>query len=292
MIIQEELPYRIYPSTGYTSVTSYTGCWPWGEGMKQYFLSETPESAYRKLKEAGQRGNRVHDTIEMILKGKSNYTPEDYLEYWKNPSEPKQQEYKAWLRTDQLKKEWKMIEAFHNWWVDYGCPKVLITETQCDSHVLKTSGRIDSIFEIHGRKVIVDWKTGHSKADDYYYKDINGKQCKDPGSHIHRNHKIQQAVYWTACEEGEESLQIDQCLIVCLDSGHKTAKELKDISQKHTGIGYEAVPVLRSELPTLIKEFKMCQHIFHTRYGFEFDPDAGKVELRSPIGIVPITHSK
>lgn len=286
MLLKKQLPYRLYEAPQHISVTSYTGCWPWGEGMKTYFLNETPASAYKKLKEAGQRGNRVHDTIEMILLSKpgEKFGPIDYRNYWKSPSEIHQQEYSAWLRDDQLITEWKMVEAFYNWWQDYGRPKPLATEIRCDSHHLRTSGKIDSIFEIKGRKVIVDWKTGSSKADVYHYMD-GKKSAKDPSTHIHRNHKIQQAAYWTACEEGENSLKIDQALVVCLNSGHRTSSPLKDIEKKHTGIGYEAVPILRTELPVLIKEFKMCQHIFHSRYGFEFSPEDGDIELLDSISI-------
>jgi len=293
MIIQRSLPYRQYKDPDYISVTTYTGCWPKGKGMTTYLLNETPESSRKKLREAGNRGSRVHDTIEMILTAKDakGFSPQDYRDYWKDPLLDHQRSYKMYLSDYQLIDEWKMIEAFYNWYLDYGQPKPLAVEIRCDSKDLQTSGRIDTIFEIKGRKVIVDWKTGSSKADEYYHQDSKGKQVKNPSTHVHYNHKIQQAAYWYGVEEdrdkdGNPEVEIDMCMVVCLNSGHRTQKELKDLETRHTGIGYECVPILRNERVRLIKDFKICKHLFHFQNGWEFDPKAGQVELLEDISII------
>lgn len=244
--------YRIYPDKGYISVTSYTDKWPKGERFEDYLLDNTREQAAKKLREAGERGTRVHEVIEYILNG-TKYTLEDYVKNFF--SYDPERGYREWK---------KYVEPFYHWYTDFGFPAPIATEIRCHSDHLKTAGTIDTIFNISGRLAIIDWKTS---AD------------------IHMGHKIQQAVYWH-CAEDDGSIKIENCGLVRLGAQFKTVKELKSLDDRHTGIGYEYVPVTQAERPGLIKKFKVCQEIFHEEHG----DDAATIEPVELMDFIQISN--
>lgn len=137
------------PEVKYPSVTTVLKLFPKGEGFERYLANASSyEESQKVLKQAGERGTRVHDASERLEKGESLDREEFTLE------------------------EWRMLMGFVAWHKEYK-PKPILIEHSLVSDTYRTGGTLDRLYEINdeveGRMVVVfDLKTSSAIHDSYW----------------------------------------------------------------------------------------------------------------------------
>ena len=140
------------------SVTTQTGVWPKGLGYWRWVISKGSEEEANAERDAGgRRGTRVHDNGEFMLRG-GRINLHDFIEKYFNG------DYEAGLP------EWRKNEAFWQWYVDLGQPRIVkrrngtpAMECKLFSWEYQYGGRPDVILtggELGHRKILTDYKTG------------------------------------------------------------------------------------------------------------------------------------
>lgn len=131
------------------------------------------------LKETQKRGKYIHRLVEQMPKVYKGCVPDEYLGYYKG------------LRA---------------WW-DKNSPKPLAQELEVYSDKYMVAGRLDGVYEINGKKCLIDFKTGKD-----VYKEVG----------------LQLAFYkHVLIEEG--IIAIDKTLAVCfMETGESLEKETND----------------------------------------------------------------
>ena len=165
---------------------------PTGQGLKQFFLNQTPESADKILVEAGEFGTLVHESIEWLLGG-NELNFEEKLDNGK----PK-----------FSKRAKKYIMDFHNWFYEYK-PTDIQSELRVASKEFKYAGTLDLACKIGEKKVIIDFKTS---------------------SAIHYNYELQITAYKRAYEEIYK-VPVDETYILRLGTKTKQGFEFKKIER-------------------------------------------------------------
>lgn len=242
----------------YPSVTTFLSKYDKGDSIIQWAADCGSYSQYlSELKKAGHRGSRVHNTIEAILKGEE-WDFYMYREYWKKPDKQEDKEHSKHLTKTEFYQEWRMIEAFYNWWNDFGKPRPVHIEDVVYSTKLKTAGRIDSIWTggVFGEGYcMVDWKTS---------------------SGIWESHKCQQCVYWLAVEE-TLGIKLSGASILRIGTIHKGKRNGDNLCyspyERHTGKRYEYEPIKEEEREDQINEFRVCQERWYKDH-----PDVGTAQ--------------
>ena len=135
----DERFYTINGEDFYPSVTTVLEAYPKGYGFVQW-LKDLGSNADEVVKRAAEQGSRVHDAIDMYLKGneilwsaEGNYTLD----------------------------EWLMILKFVEFWERYK-PVILANEETVVSETEKIGGTIDLVCKIGGDIWMIDYKTGNA----------------------------------------------------------------------------------------------------------------------------------
>lgn len=174
------------------AVTWILNSYPKGIGFYKWLASEGWNEAQAIKDTAGDRGSKVHNAIQDLLKGRQ-VKKED--RYWSELNSAFE------LLTIE---EWKALLTFQKFWEDKK-PKLIATERVCYSDKFKYAGTIDAIIILDGQVTIADWKTS---------------------SKIYPTYPMQVAAYLNAESETGE-FKAKQTAIVRLNTLHKSRYELK-----------------------------------------------------------------
>jgi CRISPR/Cas system-associated exonuclease Cas4 (RecB family) len=135
------------PGTYYPSVTKVTAYLPKGKFFEEYLANqESYEEANKILKEAGERGTRVHEATELLDRGHTITYP--YLR----------------LEDD----EYQLVSYYVDWHKKYQ-PEVLDVELRLISDKHKLGGTADRIYKIDGKMTLFDLKTSRSAIYDSHW---------------------------------------------------------------------------------------------------------------------------
>lgn len=135
------------PEIYYPSVTAVTSYLPKGKFFERYLADqESFEDAQRILKEAGARGTRVHDATEVLDRGGT--IP-----------------YNGSGLTDE---EYQLMTFYIAWHKKYK-PQIIHVEIPVVSDKHKLGGKIDRIYKIDGKNVLLDIKTSKSAIYDSHW---------------------------------------------------------------------------------------------------------------------------
>ena len=128
----------------YPSVTTILSIFPKGVGFSMYLAGQASwESSQANLKQAGERGKKIHTATELLEKGET-------LE-----------------RTYYTLEEWEMLMGFVAWHREYK-PELVDMEYQMVSDKYKTGGTLDRVYRINGILELLDIKTSGSIYDSYW----------------------------------------------------------------------------------------------------------------------------
>lgn len=147
MVVEDSMHW--YPSLKkkniyYPSITTLLSVFPKGVGFNMYLTAQTSwESSQQALNEAAQRGTRVHEACDRLENGEEL------------------------IMEDFHQEEWLRIWGFKKFVTEYK-PKLIYKELGMVSDKFKTGGRIDRVYEIGGKIILLDIKTGKSNYDNYY----------------------------------------------------------------------------------------------------------------------------
>lgn len=129
----------------YPSVTWKAGCYPKGVGYYMWLAKNGWDESQQIMKEAGNRGSKVHKAIESLLLGNTVEMDEEFED-----SEGK--------RSELTLEEYEAIMSFADWY-NYTKPKTIAIETTVFNDEYMYAGTVDYICEIDGEKWIIDFKT-------------------------------------------------------------------------------------------------------------------------------------
>lgn len=131
----------------YPSVTFVTGFLPKGQFFEKYLAEQgSYEQAQSILKEAGERGTRVHIATEVLDNGGSIV-------------------YETSGLTDE---EYQLVSFFIDWHKKY-IPQLMHNELRLISDKLKLGGTADRVYKIDGKTVLFDLKTSKSAIFDSHW---------------------------------------------------------------------------------------------------------------------------
>lgn len=133
------------PGVFYPSVTTILQVYPKGKFFEKYLSNLSGEEEAKSiLKEAGERGTRVHEATERLEHG-------DQLNV-----------------NDFNVSEWLLIKGFVDWHKEHR-PDVLHTEYRVVSDEMRTGGTIDRVYKLNGKMTVFDIKTSKSAIHDSYW---------------------------------------------------------------------------------------------------------------------------
>lgn len=131
----------------YPSVTFVTGFLPKGQFFERYLADQgSYEESQRVLKEAAERGTRVHLATEMLEKGESI-------------------DYATSGLTDD---EYQLTSFFVGWHTDFN-PTCKAIELKLISDKHKLGGTADRVYQIDGKNVLFDLKTSKTAIHDSHW---------------------------------------------------------------------------------------------------------------------------
>jgi len=135
----------------YPSVTFVTGFLPKGQFFERYLADQgSYEDAQRVLKEAGERGTRVHVASELLDKGETiNYETSGV--------------------TDE---EYQLLSFYVEWHKRY-IPEIKAVELRLISDKHKLGGTTDRIYIIDGKRVLFDLKTSKTAIYDSHWLQLS-----------------------------------------------------------------------------------------------------------------------
>jgi len=135
------------PGLYYPSVTFVTGFLPKGQFFEKYLAEqESWEESRKLLKEAGERGTRVHVASEVLDNGGEIH-------------------YETSGLTDE---EYQLVNFFIHWHKKYN-PQMMHNELKLVSDKLKLGGTADRVYKIDGKTVLFDLKTSKSAIWDSHW---------------------------------------------------------------------------------------------------------------------------
>lgn len=102
------------------------------------------DKATELSEEAKDRGSRIHDAIERLLRGRSINLEKEFPD----------------------PKEKKMLLGFRNWFEEYK-PTDIIPEHTIFSHKHKIAGTLDILCKIGGEEIVIDVKTSKAIYPEY-----------------------------------------------------------------------------------------------------------------------------
>lgn len=128
----------------YPSVTTLLSVFPKGVGFNMYLTAQSSwEASQATLKEAADRGTRVHEACDRLENGEELAMEEFNQE------------------------EWMRIWGFVKWIEEYK-PTLIYKELGMVSDKYKTGGRIDRVYDMNDCRILLDIKTGKNNYDNYY----------------------------------------------------------------------------------------------------------------------------
>lgn len=140
----------------YPSVTMVTGFLPKGQFFERYLAEqESWEDSQALLKEAGDRGTRVHDASEILDNGGTITYGAPLVT----------SEGKVFQLTDE---EYQLLSFYINWHKKF-TPKIVHVELRMVSDKMKLGGKLDRIYEIDDKTVLFDLKTSKSAIFDSHW---------------------------------------------------------------------------------------------------------------------------
>lgn len=186
----DERFYTIDGKDFFPSVTTILDVYPKGYGFVQW-LKDLGNNADEVLRRAGEQGSKVHEAIDMYLKGvKVSWTNIEGNPYYSI-------------------EEWKMILRFVEFWETHK-PTLISNESSLCSEKLGFGGTIDIVCEIKGEIWLIDTKTSNA---------------------IHTSHELQIAAYSVMWNLLNEDRQIERTGIMWLKSAtraeDKTGKKVQ-----------------------------------------------------------------
>ena len=178
------------------SVTWILESYPKGIGFYKWLASEGWNEAQSKKELAGDKGSKVHNAIQELLKGKEVKWGDKFWSELDGEFSPLTIE------------EWEALIAFKNFWDDKK-PQLIASERVCWSGKYDYAGTIDAILMLDNKVTIVDWKTSRS---------------------IYPTYSMQVAAYLRAeAETGD--YKATQAAIVRLGTNHKSGYEVKILDE-------------------------------------------------------------
>jgi len=131
---------------------------PKGQNLLQWLKNKTAEESDKILKNAGERGSRVHDAIRQLILGKSVTFGVDHFKNEDGGYSP--------LTPD----EWRFLISWSAWCDEYK-PQVLKHETAVYNKKFGYAGTVDFIGTILVKdkrvSALLDWKTSGAIYDEY-----------------------------------------------------------------------------------------------------------------------------
>lgn len=152
--------------TYFPSVTTVLEAYFRGYGFYQW-LKDVGNNADEVMRRAGESGTRVHNAIDLILKGQS-------VE-WRVENE----------NLNYTLEEWQMLCKFMEFW-ERENPEVIAFEQNLVSDKHRIGGTTDLICRIKGEVWLIDYKTSN---------------------YIHKSHELQLSAYATMWNEKHEPIQ-------------------------------------------------------------------------------------
>lgn len=135
----------------YPSVTFVTGFLPKGQFFEKYLANQDSwEDSQVILKEAGERGTRVHIATETLDNGGTIA-------------------YETSGLTDE---EYELVTFFIAWHKKYN-PTMISNELRLISDKLKLGGTADRVYKINGKLVLFDLKTSKSAIFDSHWIQVS-----------------------------------------------------------------------------------------------------------------------
>lgn len=133
--------------TYFPSVTYVCSFLPKGAAFERYLADqESYEESKRILEEAARRGTRCHEASEKLDKGETI-------------------EYTTSGLTDE---EYSLMEYYVNWHHKFN-PEIVHIELKLVSDKHKLGGKLDRIYRINGKLVLLDLKTSKSAIFDSHW---------------------------------------------------------------------------------------------------------------------------
>lgn len=146
--VADERFYTLDGENFFPSVTTVLEVYPKGKHFENW-LKELGFNADMKLREAGDRGTKVHDTIEAYLKGREIcFFNSDGRELY-------------------TRDEWKMFLRFVEFWERYN-PEIIAIEEKLVSPKMQVGGTLDLVCRINGEVWYIDHKTSKAVYPTYY----------------------------------------------------------------------------------------------------------------------------
>lgn len=136
------------------SVTWITGHYPKGIAFYKWLADKGWDESQALKQAAGEKGSKVHQAIEMLIKGGEIKMSSKLL----NTSTGQEEELTV--------EEYDCILSFKNW-VDKVKPEFLIQEKTVISREYGFAGTVDCVAKIDGEIYIIDWKTGQYVWPEY-----------------------------------------------------------------------------------------------------------------------------
>lgn len=190
--------------TFYPSVTTVLGIYPKGYGFNKW-LKENGEKADEILEKAGEEGSKVHDAIDMLIKGHEIKWTHSKINTFELDTVESIERFKDDCLNGQRDKylqetqfynmdEWQMIMKFADF-VEKNDPVFIANEFNIISDTMRIGGTLDIVCDIAGERWLVDIKTSN---------------------YIHKTHELQLAVYAKMFNEKNPDMPIDRVGILWL----------------------------------------------------------------------------
>jgi hypothetical protein len=188
----------------YPSVTTVLQVYPKGFGYEKW-LKENGDDADSILKEAGERGSKVHDAIDQIIKGEEvtwmhqlvdTYqlrTVESHLQYIEDRDSGNLGKYIKEVQNYSLL-EWQMVLRFAEF-CELFSPEFEANELNMIIEELLLGGTLDIVCKINGERWLIDTKTSN---------------------YLHKSHEIQLSAYKKMWDLLNPSMPIDRVGILWL----------------------------------------------------------------------------
>lgn len=153
--------YKISGKWHMSITTLLDKCYPKGYALMQWMKNQPDaETADRLKNEAADRGTRVHEAIEKLIKNRKI----SLVSVDKEPI--------------YSRDEYRMIQGFINWYREYR-PEIIKTEFYCYDDTLKIAGRGDCLCTINGQLHYVDWKTSSGVYNNHFIQAAFYGLCAD-----------------------------------------------------------------------------------------------------------------
>lgn len=206
----DERFYTLDKVTFYPSVTTVLNAYPKGAGFNEW-LKKNGEQADDILREAGNKGSKVHDAVESLCKGEEvkwthNYvntlelqtvdSMAKFIEDCKNGLESK---YHKEVQYYSLE-EWIMILRFVDFCNEFK-PKFIANEINIISVELKLGGTLD---------IVADIASGKDGKVERWLIDVK------TSNYLHTTHELQLAAYAVMFNEKNPDMIIDRTGILWL----------------------------------------------------------------------------